>query len=120
MPIKMEPPAGKIGVARVSGKMVKADLDAFQQASLPAMQEKGDARVLILLEDFEGWEAGSGWADTQFIETNDKYLSKMAIVGPEEWRDQALMFTLASMRPVDIRFFLPDEEAVARVWLDED
>ncbi len=106
-------------VARIRGKLSREQLQVFQDEAAPLFQSSGDMRFLVILEDFDGWESGRGWEDASFADQNDEYLSKFAIVGEEVWREQALMFTLAGLRPVEIRYFATEEEAAARQWLKE-
>ena len=106
-------------VARVQGKLSREQLKAFQDEAAPLFKASGDMRFLVILEDFDGWESGRGWEDASFADQNDEYLTKFAIVGEEAWRDQVLMFALAGLRPVEIRYFATEEEAAARQWLVE-
>jgi hypothetical protein len=117
MPVKWEHESADLLVARINGKLTKSELGEFQLAVAPIIQASGNMQLLVMLEDFEGWEAGKGWEDTGFTDANDEYLARFAIVGDEKWRDEVLMFSLAGLRPVEIQYFLSDEEA--RGWLAE-
>ena len=119
MPITWEHESADMLVARVSGQLATSDIAEFQAAVEPAIQASGKIQFLVLLEDFGGWEAGKGWEDASFADTNDQYLSRFAIVGDEEWRDKVLMFSLAGLRPVEIEYFPTSDEALARAWLAE-
>jgi len=119
MPVKWEYEPADLLVARVNGKLAKSEIGEFQTAVEPIVQASGNIKFLVILKDFEGWEAGKGWEDTGFADANDQFLSRFAIVGDEKWRDDALMFSLAGLRPVDIQYFSSGEEASARVWLAE-
>ena len=44
-------------------------------------------------------------------------IEKMAIVGDEKWRDDALAFTAKGFRPTAIEFFAPLRLNEARTWL---
>lgn len=117
MAAQLEQESPHLVVARIQGKLSQSDLHTFQTEAAPLFKASGDMRFLVVLEDFAGWETGRGWEDASFAEENDQYLSKFAIVGEEEWRDKVLMFTLAGLRPVDIRYF--NDESAARAWLAE-
>ena len=41
----------------------------------------------------------------------------MAIVGDEQWKDLALMFTAKGFRPFPIEYFAPGGLAKAHTWL---
>jgi hypothetical protein len=47
-----------------------------------------------------------------------QHIEKMAIVGDEKWRDDALAFTAKGFRPTAIEFFLESRLAEARKWLN--
>ena len=115
MAISWEHESEHLLVARITGKLATADIAAFQQAVAPVVKASGQISFLVVLDGFTGWEAGKGWEDTSFADENDEYLSRFAIVGEEQWRDQVLMFSLAGMRPVEIEYFTA--ESAARDWL---
>ena len=117
MPIKWEQESTETLVARISGKLFRSEMQACQAAMTPIIQAHGNMRLLVILENFEGWAASHGWEDTSFADENDDYLSRFAFVGDEKWRDQALMFALAGLRPVEIQYFSSDQETAARKWL---
>jgi hypothetical protein len=119
MAVKWEHESTDLLVARISGKLIKSEMAEFQAAVEPIVQASGNMQLLVILEGFEGWEAGKGWEDTGFTDKNDEYLSRFAIVGDEKWRDEMLMFSLAGLRPVEIEYFPTGDEALARAWLTE-
>lgn len=117
MPIACQFDKGNLAVLRVSGEL---GIDEYQKAQADleaALKRLGSGRGLIILEDFTGWERAEGWEDVSFVERNDPFIKKLAIVGDEKWRDMAYTFTLKGLRPVPIEFFT--DESAARQWLDE-
>ena len=66
---------------------------------------------------FEGWQKSDEWNDFTFQNKNDRYIERMAIVGDEQWKDGALMFTAKGLRPFPIEYFAPGEIAKARACL---
>jgi stage II sporulation SpoAA-like protein len=119
MPIIWKHESKDFLVARVNSKLAKPEIEEFQVSVGPLIQASGNCKFLVILENFEGWEASEDWADTSFSDENDQFLSRFAIVGDEKWRDKALMFSLAGLRPVDIQYFSYDQENAARKWLAE-
>ncbi len=109
----------EIIVARVDEKLTQSELREFQTAVAPIIQVQGNMRFLVVLDNFKGWEADEGWEDMSFMDANDQYLARFAIVGDQKWRDQILLFTLAGLRSVDIHYFSLDQEQEARMWLAE-
>jgi hypothetical protein len=44
-------------------------------------------------------------------------LTRIAIVGEERWRSEALMFAAADLRRGPVEFFVPSEMDTAQTWL---
>ena len=99
----------------ISGTLSPSELSDFQSSVAPFIETLDKARVLVRLDGFQGWETSEDWGDISLLESNDEHLEKFAIVGEEQWRDRAMMFVLADLRPVDIRFFTQEDDA--RDWL---
>lgn len=103
-------------VFRVTGKLRKSELDRMNKQSLPGIQRLDKVRSLILIEDFLGWDKTDDWGDISFLR-NDPSFEKIALVGAKEWEDPVLAFTGKGLRPVEIRYFLPGELALAKAWI---
>ena len=119
MPIKWAIESGNLGVYTVSGKLGLAEYQAAQQNAEAAIQKLGSIRILIVLEDFSGWQPAEGWEDLSFSDRNDPYIEKIAIVGDPQWQDMVYAFTLKGLRPVPVEFFKTDEASRARQWLED-
>ncbi len=104
----------------VGGVLSKQDMDHVQELLLKEMDRTGTrtARLLVVLEDFEGWDSGSSnWGDLTFFVKHGDRLERIAIVGNERWRDHALMFAAADLRRGPVEFFASDAMTDARAWL---
>lgn len=105
-------------VIKVSGKLT---YDEF--ASVQGTQEDEDdfrgqkLNMLILLKDFEGWQQSGEWGSLNFVERSNAILRRIAVVGEERWHDSFEMFLLKGLRPIEIEYFGPNEESLARIWL---
>ena len=44
-------------------------------------------------------------------------IERIAIVGDETWRSEALMFVGADLRKADVRYFVTRDESAAVEWL---
>ena len=73
--------------------------------------------MLVLTENFAGWERGGTWNDFSFQAEADAGIERMAIVGARKWKDLALMFTAKGLRKFPIEYFEPAQLAQARAWL---
>jgi hypothetical protein len=112
---------GDVYVMRITGLLKKAEFDALQTAAAKALNSDPLLRVklLILLEQFEGWERNPDWGDMSFyIEHGDK-ITRIAIVGDPKWATEFKMFTGAGFRSAPVQFYRPDQLQQARAWLAE-
>jgi SpoIIAA-like len=96
----------------------KADYERIIQIAKAAIAREGKIRALVILEGFEGWERSGDWGDVSFMMEEGQHIEKMAIVGDEKWRDDALAFTAKGFRPTAIEFFPASRINEARTWLN--
>ena len=61
--------------------------------------------------------AHPGWSDLSFYVKHGDKIERIAIVGPERWRSEALMFAAADLRKAPVEFFAEGDVAEARAWL---
>jgi len=101
----------------VRGTLRKGDLERSQDQLLGEMARTGPVRLLFVLDGFDGWESGAGWNDLSFYVTHGDRIERIAIVGPERWRSETLMFTGADLRKAPVEFFHEHADADARAWL---
>ena len=69
----------------------------------------GKWRILVLTENFAGWERGGDWNDFSFSD-NDASIEQMAIVGERKWEELALLFTAKGLRAVSDRILRADAD----------
>jgi hypothetical protein len=113
----MVPEGQNVYRVEMSGLLRKSDLDRSQAELAREIRRVGAVKLLCLLIDFEGWERNSGWNDLTFYIQHGGAIDQIAIVGQEEWRNQALMFAAAGLRRGPVEFFLEKDLAGARTWL---
>ena len=119
MPVEIVDPAGNLLQIRIRGMLKKADYDRIIQIAKEAIAREGKIRALAILDGFEGWERHEDWGDVSFMMEQGQHIEKMAIVGDEKWRDDALAFTAKGFRPTAIEFFFPPSRLnEAGLWLD--
>ena len=115
MPISWNQEQDDLIVYTVSRQLGIAEMDNSQQETESILMQGSNWKVLVVLQDFEGWKKEEGWANTSLIDETDKNVLRMALVGPQQWRDEVEMFTLKGMRPLEIEYFT--DESQARSWL---
>lgn len=102
---------------KVAGQLGKDEFDRLQAGAEKAVAQPRPVRLLILAEDFGGWERGRDWGDVSFMMEHDADIGKIAVVAEERWRDDWLMFMGAGLRAAEVGFFTPSQTARARAWL---
>ena len=116
MPISNEPSGTNVSVD-VRGTLGWAEFEACQERLAAEMARTGPSRLLFVLEGFEGWEPHPRWADLSFYVKHGDAIERIAIVGPERWRSETLMFAAADLRKARVEFFVEGTIAEARAWL---
>jgi len=104
-------------VIRVTGTVSRRDVDLAVPEIEQALELADDPlKVMIRLEDCEGWEIGGLWEDMTFSMQRRDAFGRIAVIGEstlEKWGAMlAVPFTGAEMR-----FFLHENEDAAREWL---
>jgi len=117
MPASLQHESGNTYRVDVSGRLVKRELDAVQDAAAEEIRRVGPIRLLFVLTRFDGWEDGADWGDLRFYIRHERDIERIAIIGDDAWRSEALMFAGAELRAAPVMFFAPRALAEARAWL---
>ncbi len=75
----------------------------------------GSARLLWVLDGFEGWDPQDRWDDLTYYVSHGDRIDRIAIVGPARWRSETVMF--AGVRRAPVEFFVDGTLDLARAWL---
>src|SRR5215475_4738102 len=118
MPVEIIDASGKLLQLKVRGMLKKADHERLIQIAKEVIAREGKIRALIITEGFQGWERHEDWGDVTFMMDEGQHIEKMAIVGDEKWRDDALAFTAKGFRPTAVEFFPSSRLHEARTWLN--
>ena len=117
MSITMEHEPGNVYRLEIRGSLSKRDLDRCQAALAGEIARVGPVKLLFVLAGFEGWEPHADWNDLTFFVKQGDSIERIAIVGAERWRGEALMFAGADLRKAPVEFFSEEAAAAARAWL---
>ena len=101
----------------VSGLLRHQELAECERQMVAEMARIGPVRLLIVLKDFKGWETGPGWNDLSFYARHGDKIERIALVGPERWRSEALMFASADLRRAPVEYFPDAERPGAETWI---
>lgn len=110
---------GEVVRVRISERMTVADQKALESVARQLIDDGQSVRVLIALVDFHGWEANPGWEED--VEFSFRYASKIdaiAIVGDEQWRQEALLFVGDGFRNTKISYFPASASELAEHWVE--
>ena len=117
MGVTIQQEEGSLIVLRITGLLRKSEMDAALAAEARKWGPATRIRVLVIMEDFEGFERGADWGDITFLVKHDHQVEKIAIVADKKWESDALTFAGAGFRQGQVRFFAQNQLAQARVWL---
>ncbi|HEY9549270.1 MAG TPA: STAS/SEC14 domain-containing protein [Kiloniellaceae bacterium] len=106
-------------VCRVSGRLTEADYEAAVPEIENALVLRDEPlRLMIVLEDFRGWDIAALWEDLKFDVRHGGDFGRIAVLGEsklEEWGAALSKPFLGS----EIRYFDINERPAARAWLSE-
>jgi len=117
MPMSLEREQGNCFRLDMRGTLRQTELDACQERLAGEMARRGPVRLLFVLDGFDGWEPHARWNDLTFYVKHGDAIERIAIVGPERWRTETLMFAGADLRKARVEFFAEGDAAEARAWL---
>ena len=120
MPIQLHLENDRTYRMDVNGLLRRDEYALCESEMAAAIKDHGSVKLLCVLHDFEGWESHPGWSDLSFYSTSANAITRIAIVGPEKWRDEALIFAAAGLRQAPVEFFPEANLAQARNWLSAD
>ena len=117
MPASLQHEGNNVYRMTMSGLLRKAELDRCEIELAVEIRRVGPVRLLCVLDAFEGWEPHAGWNDLTFYVQHGGAIERIAIVGEDRWRSEALMFAAAGLRRGPVQCFSPTEIAAARTWV---
>src|SRR5512139_3706665 len=92
MAVTIEEEERNLRILRIRGLLKKSEWDAALAAEARQWIPTAHTKVLVILEDFKGWERGADWGDIAFFETHGDQIDKIAIVADPKWEAEILAF----------------------------
>ncbi len=119
MPIALEQETDRVFRIEMRGLLRKADLDRCQSRLATEMSRLAPVRLLFVLDGFEAGSRETTGATLTFYAKYSDCIDRIAIVGDERWRSEALMFAGADLRRAPVEFFAgsASDDSAARAWL---
>lgn len=109
---------GPIVEVKVSGKLTAEDYNRFAPEMEELIDSHGKVRLLFVMEDFDGWDAGAMWEETKFDFKHAKNLERVAMAGTEKWHEWVTRLCRV-FNAVECRYFDISQVHEARAWLRE-
>ena len=103
----------------VSGKLSKDDYEQFVPDIERFIEQHGEVRMLVVMEDFHGWTVGGLWEDIKFDLHHFNDVDRLAIVGDRTWEKWMAAFC-KPFTTASIRYFDLSELDAAKVWIEEE
>ena len=117
MSATIEREEGNLRVLRITGLLRKSEFDAVLAAEANQWGPETRVKVLVILEDFKGWERCADWGDVTFFFSHDHQIEKIAIVADPRWETGATVFAGTGLRQGQVKFFSANQLTLARAWL---
>ena len=108
----------KILEVHLSGTIHRDDYERYAPEIERIIAEHGKLRVLVIMEDFHGWDAAGLWQDIKFDTRHFRDFERIAFVGDKSWEKGMAKFC-KPFTTAKIRYFGPDEVDEAHRWLHE-
>ncbi len=105
-------------VIRAAGTLTEQDYEAAVPEIEHAMKLRAGRpmRVLVLLEDFRGWELGALWQELKFDMKHGDDFGRMAVVGDSRAQEWGTKISKAFF-DTEVRYFDARERDAAETWL---
>jgi hypothetical protein len=101
------------------GKLTDDDYKEMVPKLDQLIEEKGNIRMLLQLEDFHGWEMEAAWDDLKFGLKHRNDIERLAVVGDRQW--EKLMADLVKpFMSGQVQYFETPELRKAWEWLRQD
>ena len=95
----------------------QVDLMRAEDALAAEITRVGPVKLLVVLKEFEGSERQGNWDHATFYVAHGDNIARVAIVGPERWREEMLMFSAAGIRRGPVEYFPEGATSEALAWL---
>ncbi len=117
MPASIKKEADDIYRLTISGTLLKDELESVQNVVGSDINAGARPNILVVLENFLGFEPGETWGELGFLYEHVNDIAKIAIVGDSRWESDALAFAGANSRRAPVKFFPADRMDDALAWI---
>ncbi len=100
---------------RVSGKLNRMDYAKFVPEVESMIRDEGKIRLLVIMQDFHGWDGGALWEDIKFDARHFSDIERLAIVGEKKWEQWMAAFC-RPFTTAEVAYFDRAETTEALEW----
>ena len=100
-----------------SGTLKRSEFAIIEKDLASLITTGVEPRLLVILENFGGWESGEDWDNLEFMFTHGEKIARIAVIGEARWEAEVKMFAGAGLRRAPVEFFTPDRIEEARTWV---
>ena len=104
-----EPP--DLLLVTLDGLVTSSDQAALVAWVRDMIRRRGALRVLVMLNQFAGWNANASFDDPQLWLDDDEGVTRLAVVGDRKWRSTILTMVAQSVRSLPIEYFETEKAA---------
>jgi hypothetical protein len=108
---------GKVLEVHLSGKLSNEDYAKFVPDTEALIHKYRKIRILAILDDFHGWNAGALWEDIKWDAKHSTDVERIAVVGEKKWHRWMVGFC-KPFTTAEVRYFEHDQLATARAWVE--
>ncbi len=109
---------GRIVIVSATGKLAADDYRRFVPDVEEAVRRFGKIRIMFVMQDFHGWDAGALWEDITFDAKHFSDIERLALVGDRQWEKGMSVFC-RPFTTADINYFDLAEMQRAAAWIQE-
>jgi hypothetical protein len=117
MGITVKTETGEVAELTITGVLKKSELSAVQTEAAKRLKPDTTIKLLVLLDNFQGWDRTSNWDDISFYAEHGNQITRIAIVADPKWETDWMMFLGAGIRKAPVKFFPTNQLSTARKWL---
>jgi hypothetical protein len=107
---------GKVMEIHLNGTLTKEDYAQFVPKTEELIRTHGKIRMLVMMDDFHGWDGGALWEDIKWDAKHFNDVERIAVVGEAKWQKWMASFC-KPFTTAKIRYFDRGQEPEARAWL---
>ena len=107
---------GKLIQVDLTGKLSSEDYEHFVPLVEQKIQQFGKVKMLVVLQDFHGWDASALWDDIKFDAKHFRDIERLALVGDSRWEKGMAVFC-KPFTSAKVKYFDISELAAAREWV---